>query len=115
MIHRRPSDGAVSTREVTTSPGRWSGLDNGWMIGLADEVLIEFSKSIIKYPSIERVPGKNPKNPVPLMDPNNPPKIGGHGANCGYLYGRWGGRSRPIFCGHRHHPGMLAFLSQSRE
>ena len=81
-------NGAVPTREANTSPGRWSGLDNGWMIGLADEVLIEFNKSIIKYSSIERVPGvasndllpnlKNPKNPVLLRDPNDPPKIGGH-------------------------------------
>ena len=50
-------NGAVATREVTTSPGRWAGLDNGWMIGLADEVLMEFNKTIIKYPNIERVPG----------------------------------------------------------
>jgi hypothetical protein len=49
-------NGAVATREVTTSPGRWAGMDNGWFIGLADEVLIDFNKTIIKYPSIKRIP-----------------------------------------------------------
>ncbi len=84
-------NGAVATREVTTSPGRWAGLDNGWFIGLADEVLMEFNKTIIKYPSIERVPGgasndilpnlKNPKNPLPALDIEHSPKVyrGGDG------------------------------------
>ena len=41
--------------------------------------------SIVKYPSIERFPGgasddmrpnlQNPSNPVPAMDPNNPPRV----------------------------------------
>ena len=51
------------------------------MVGLAGKVPIEFNKSIIKFPSIERVPGgapsdllpnlQNPENPVPLRDPND--------------------------------------------
>ena len=51
--------------------------------------LIEFDKSIIKYPNIRRFPGgasndlrpnlQDPSNPVPAMDPNKPPRIGGAG------------------------------------
>ena len=51
--------------------------------------LIEFDKSIIKYPHIRRFPGgasndlrpnlQDPENPVPAMDPNKPPRIGGGG------------------------------------
>jgi len=83
-------NGATATRvDFKTSPGRWAGLDNGWAIALTQEVLIDFDKSIIKYPNIERYAGgsstdlipnlENPKNPVPALDPNNPPKIGGYG------------------------------------
>jgi arylsulfatase len=48
-------------------------------------VLIDFNKSIMKYPSIKRFPGgasndlmpnlQNPANPVPAMDPAKPPRI----------------------------------------
>jgi arylsulfatase len=51
--------------------------------------LIEFDKSIIKYPNIRRFPGgasndlqpnlQNPSKPVPALDPNKPPGIGGSG------------------------------------
>ena len=47
----------------------------------------EFDKSIIKYPNVKRFPGgasndlrpnlQDPSNPVPAMDPNNLPHIGG--------------------------------------
>ena len=73
-------NGAVSTRLPTTSPGRYSGEDNGWALSLAYIPLVAFDKSIIKYPNIQRFPGgasndlkpnlKNPKDPVPLLDPN---------------------------------------------
>jgi hypothetical protein len=46
--------------------------------------LREFDESIIKYPSLTRYPGgasndlipdlQHPKNPLPLLDPNNLPK-----------------------------------------
>ena len=51
-------NGAVSTRMPTTSPGRYAGQDNGWVAG-ADlrRCMIDFDKSIIKYPSIKRFPG----------------------------------------------------------
>jgi len=81
--------GAVSTRLATTSPGRYLGQDNGWVLSLVYPVLIDFNKSIIKYPSIARFPGgasddlrpnlQNPANPVPAMDPRKPPRIGAEG------------------------------------
>ena len=82
-------NGAVSTRNPTTSPGRYAGMDNGWVFSLVDIPLTEFNKSIVKYPNIERFPGgasndlkpnlQNPKNPLPY-DPTTLPKtIGGGG------------------------------------
>ncbi len=81
--------GALSTRLATTSPGRYLGQDNGWVLSLVYPVLIDFNKSIIKYPSIARFPGgasddlrpnlQNPANPVPAMDPKKPPRIGAMG------------------------------------
>jgi arylsulfatase A-like enzyme len=76
-------NGAVSNRMPTTSPGRYSGQDNGWVLSLVYPVLIEFDKSIIKYPNIRRFPGgasddlrpnlQDPANPVPAMDPKKGP------------------------------------------
>jgi arylsulfatase A-like enzyme len=82
-------NGAVSTRGPTTSPGRYAGMDNGWVFSLVDIPLTEFNKSIVKYPNIERFPGgasndlkpnlQNPKNPLPY-DPTKLPKtVGGSG------------------------------------
>jgi len=82
-------NGAVASRMPTTSPGRYSGQDNGWVLSLAYQVLIGFNQTIIKYPNMQRYPGgasndlvpnlQNPSNPVPAMDPSNPPRIGGGG------------------------------------
>jgi hypothetical protein len=82
-------NGAVATRNPTTSPGRYAGEDNGWILSLIYPVLIEFNKSIIQYPNIRRFPGgasndlmpnlQNPANPVPVMDPKKPPRIGAGG------------------------------------
>jgi len=78
-------NGAMSTRQPTNSPGKYSGQDNGWVLSLVYPVLIEFDKSIMKYPNIKRFPGgasddlrpnlQNPSNPVPAMDPNKPPRV----------------------------------------
>ncbi len=80
-------NGAAPMRNLTTSPGRWSGQDNGWILSLIYPVLIEFDKSIMKYPNIKRFPGgasndlqpnlQNPGNPVPALDPEHPPHAGG--------------------------------------
>jgi arylsulfatase len=75
-------NGATPTRNPTSSPGRYAGMDNGWAASLLDLPLQEFNKSIVKYPNIKRFPGgastdllpnlQNPENPVPALDTNNP-------------------------------------------
>jgi hypothetical protein len=77
-------NGAAPTRGTTTSPGRYAGEDNGWSGALTGAVLMDFDKSIMKYPSIQRAPGgasndlipdlQHPKNPLPLLEPGNMPK-----------------------------------------
>ena len=72
-------NGAVSTRLPTTSPGRYAGYDNGWVVSLLYIRLIgEFDKSIVDFPNMKRFPGgasndmspdlQHPENPLPLMD-----------------------------------------------
>jgi hypothetical protein len=80
-------NGAASTRNPTTSPGRYAGEDNGWILSLMYPVLTAFDKSIIKYPNIERIPGgasddlvpnlQDPANPVPAMGPRTPRNVVG--------------------------------------
>jgi arylsulfatase len=70
-------NGAAPARVLTTSPGRYSGQDNGWVGALVGPVLLEFDRSIMKYPNIERFPGgastdlipdlQHPENPAPLL------------------------------------------------
>jgi arylsulfatase A-like enzyme len=77
-------NGAASMRNTTTSPGRWSGQDNGWVLSLIYPAVVAFDQSIMKYPSIKRFPGgasndlqpnlQNPGNPVPALDPAHMPK-----------------------------------------
>ena len=78
-------NGAMSSRMATSSPGKYAGQDNGWVLALIYPVLIEFDKSIIEYPSIKRFPGgasndlrpdlQRPDNPVPFLDLRNPPRV----------------------------------------
>ena len=74
-------NGAVSTRNPTSSPGRYAGMDNGWAISLGDEPLMAFNRSIIKYPNIKRFPGGASNDLLPnLQDPGNPvPAMGKDG------------------------------------
>ncbi|MEN3297432.1 MAG: hypothetical protein V7642_6685 [Burkholderiales bacterium] len=75
-------NGATPTRNPTSSPGRYAGMDNGWAASLLDLPLQEFNKSIIKYPNTRRFPGgastdllpnlQNPENPVPALNANDP-------------------------------------------
>jgi arylsulfatase len=77
-------NGAAPARVLTSSPGKYAGEDNGWALSLIYPVLIEFDKSVMKYPSIKRYPGgasddlvpdlQHPENPVPLLNPKKPPK-----------------------------------------
>jgi arylsulfatase A-like enzyme len=71
-------NGAVSTRTPTTSPGRYAGYDNGWVLSLIAVPIVEFDKSVVDFPNIKRFPGgasndmnpnlQDPANPVPLMN-----------------------------------------------
>jgi len=89
-------NGAAPARVMTSSPGRYSGQDNGWIGALVFPVMIEFDRSIMKYPSIKRFPGgastdlipdlQRPDNPAPLlldavknMKGKDPRSIGGGG------------------------------------
>ena len=80
-------NGAVPTRTLTTSPGRYASQDNGWVAGVLGGVTVEFDKSIMKYPSIMRAPGgastdlvpnlQRPNDPLPLM--KTPRAVAGSG------------------------------------
>ncbi len=71
-------NGAVSSRMPTSSPGKYAGYDNGWVLSLLYVPMMEFDKSIVDFPNIKRLPGgasndmqpnlQDPANPVPLMD-----------------------------------------------
>ena len=73
-------NGAVSSRLPQSSPGKYAGMDNGWASSLIEPAIIEFDKTIVKYPNIQRLPGgasrdilpnlQDPKNPVPLLNLN---------------------------------------------
>jgi arylsulfatase A-like enzyme len=81
-------NGAVATRNPTSSPGRYSGMDNGWAISLLSIPLSEFNKSIVQFPNKERFPGgasndnipnlQNPKNPLPFDPMKIPKTVGAH-------------------------------------
>lgn len=70
-------NGAAPARVLTTSPGKYAGEDNGWVLSLVYPVLIDFDKSIMKYPNIKRYVGgasndlvpnlQHPDHPVPLL------------------------------------------------
>ena len=78
-------NGAMSARLATTSPGKWSGQDNGWVLALATAVVMEFNKSIVEYPNIKRLPGgassdwrpdlQHPENPLPFIDMKHLPNV----------------------------------------
>jgi len=76
-------NGAAPSRVLTSSPGKYSGEDNGWVLSSIYPVLIEFDQSIARFPSIRRFPGgasndlipdlQHPENPLPLIDMKKPP------------------------------------------
>ena len=66
-------NGAAPTRVLSTSPGKYSGQDNGWALSLLEPVIVDFDKSIIQYPNIKRFPGGASNDLVPdLQHPDNP-------------------------------------------
>jgi arylsulfatase A-like enzyme len=84
-------NGAAPTRVLTTSPGRYAGQDNGWVLALIEPVIFAFDQSIMKFPNIKRYPGgasndlipdlQHPDNPLPVLKdaPNVHPAAGGGG------------------------------------
>ena len=83
-------NGAAPSRVLTSSPGKYAGEDNGWALSLIYPTIIDFDKSIIKYPNITRYVGgastdlvpdlQHPNNPVPLLkDQIDRLHIGGSG------------------------------------
>jgi arylsulfatase len=82
-------NGAAPTRVLSSSPGKWSGQDNGWVLSLIYPPILDFDKTIMKYPNIKRFPGgastdlvpnlQHPENPVPLLKDQKEPHVGGGG------------------------------------
>ena len=70
-------NGAAPARVLTTSPGRYAGQDNGWVLALIEPVILDFDKTVMKFPNIRRFPGgastdlipnlQNPDNPLPVL------------------------------------------------
>jgi arylsulfatase len=83
-------NGAAPSRVLASSLGKYSGEHNGWVLSLIYPAIINFDKSIIKYPNITRFVGgastglvadlQHPDNPVPfLKDQIDRLHIGGSG------------------------------------
>lgn len=86
-------NGAAPYRVLSTSPGKYTGEDNGWVLSLIYPPLVAFDKSIMRYPNIRRFVGgastdlvpnlQHPDNPVPLLKEqiqnHMEPHIGGGG------------------------------------
>lgn len=78
-------NGAAPYRVLSSSPGKYAGQDNGWVLSLIAPIIIDFDKTIMKYPNIKRIPGgastdlmpnlQNPNNPVPLLKTNPNPRV----------------------------------------
>lgn len=66
-------NGAAPTRTLSASPGKYAGQDNGWAMSLLQPIIIDFDKSIVKYPNIARIPGGASTGLIPdLQRPSNP-------------------------------------------
>ena len=76
--------------------------DNGWVLALIEPVILDFDKSIMKFPNIKRSPGgastdlipnlQNPDNPLPIVEGHLQPARGDRAAVADRE--RWG-RLRP--------------------
>jgi len=70
-------NGAAPSTVQQASPGKYAGQDNGWVLALISPVMIEFDKTVMKFPNIRRFVGgastdlipnlQNPSDPVPLL------------------------------------------------
>jgi len=82
-------NGAAPMRVMSSSPGKYAGQDNGWVGAIISPAIIEFDKSIMKYPNIKRYPGgasndlipnlQRPDDPVPALKDSNEPRAFGNG------------------------------------
>lgn len=82
-------NGAAPMRVLTSSPGRYSGQDNGWAMAIIGPVIEQFDQTLMKFPSIKRIPGgastdlipnlQHPEDPLPLLKDQKMPSIGGSG------------------------------------
>jgi arylsulfatase A-like enzyme len=82
-------NGAAPYRTLSSSPGKYAGQDNGWVLALIEPVILDFDKSIMKYPNINRFPGgssndlkpdlQHPENPLPLLKDQKEPPVGSGG------------------------------------
>jgi hypothetical protein len=75
----------------STSPGKYSGEDNGWALALLEPVIVAFDQTIMQFPSIKRSPGgastglvpnlQHPEDPLPILkNMTNPHGAMGGGA-----------------------------------
>ena len=63
---------AMSTRQPTNSPGKWSGMDNGWVLCWPTSRCLDFNKSINGTRTSKRFPGGDRNDLVPnLKNPDN--------------------------------------------
>ncbi len=72
-------NGAAPMRVMSSSPGKYAGQDNGWVGAIISPAIIEFDKSIMKYPNIRRYPGGASNDPVPALKDSNEPRAFGNG------------------------------------
>jgi arylsulfatase len=83
-------NGAAPTRVLSSSPGKYAGEDNGWVLALIEKVMVDFDQSIIKFPSLKRSPGgastdlipnlQHPEDPLPILKGvTNPHAVQGGG------------------------------------
>ena len=66
-------NGAVSYRLASSSPGKYAGQDNGWVLALVEPVVLEFDKTIVKYPNIKRYPGGASNDIMPNLQTRKTP------------------------------------------
>jgi len=66
-------NGAAPSTVQQASPGKYAGQDNGWVLALITPVMIEFDKTVMKFPNVRRFVGGASTDLIPnLQDPSDP-------------------------------------------
>src|SRR5271166_621424 len=66
-------NGAAPSTVQQASPGKYAGQDNGWVLALISPVMIEFDKTVMKFPNVRRFVGGASTDLIPnLQDPSDP-------------------------------------------